>query len=276
VKLAFSLNAFRRHDVRDAIARIAEAGYAGVEIMTDTPHAWPPDLDKAHAGEIRRTVERHGLGISNINAFMMCAVGDFHHPSWVDPDPDRRALRERHTIASIRLAAHWGARTVSTQPGGLLEEIADREQALRVFADGLRRAADAAAAAGILLLIEPEPGCLISTAAQAQEFLDGLRHPALGINFDLGHLECVGEDPAATLRQFAGRVPHIHLEDIADRRHHHLVPGDGNMDFDAIFAALRDTGYGGWITVELYPYLDDAPAAAARARRALAHWLPIP
>ena len=60
---------------------------------------------------------------------------------------------------------------------------------------------------------------------------------------------------------------HYHLEDIAATRvHQHLVPGCGAIDFTATLAAIRDTGYDGWLTVELYPYLDDPDAAAREAK----------
>ena len=56
---------------------------------------------------------------------------------------------------------------------------------------------------------------------------------------------------------------HYHFEDIAATRiHAHLVPGRGAIDFKATLAAIAKTGYDGWITIELYPYIDDPDAAA--------------
>ena len=50
---------------------------------------------------------------------------------------------------------------------------------------------------------------------------------------------------------------HYHFEDIAATRvHQHLVPGRGAIDFAATLRAIRATGYDGWLTVELYPYID--------------------
>ena len=96
-----------------------------------------------------------------------------------------------------------------------------------------------------------------------------MRHldsPALGLNFDIGHFYCVGDDPAATVPRLAKYTRHYHLEDIAATRvHHHLVPGEGAIDFAATLRAIRATGYDGWITVELYPYVDDPDAAARTA-----------
>ena len=47
--------------------------------------------------------------------------------------------------------------------------------------------------------------------------------------------------------------------------HHHLVPGEGAIDFKATLEAIRAIGYDGWITIELYPYVEDPDAAARLA-----------
>jgi sugar phosphate isomerase/epimerase len=63
----------------------------------------------------------------------------------------------------------------------------------------------------------------------------------------------------------APHTRHYHLEDIAATRvHKHLIPGHGAIDLKATLAAIRATAYQGWLTVELYPYIDQ-PQQAARA-----------
>jgi sugar phosphate isomerase/epimerase len=90
------------------------------------------------------------------------------------------------------------------------------------------------------------------------------------MNYDVGHAFCVGEDPAAVARDLAGRYAHVHIEDIAATRvHQHLGLGDGAIDFARLFAAFDEVGYVGWVTVELYPFLDDAAGSAERAMRYL-------
>jgi sugar phosphate isomerase/epimerase len=60
---------------------------------------------------------------------------------------------------------------------------------------------------------------------------------------------------------------HYHCEDIASTRvHRHLIPGRGAIDFDSTLAAIRRTGYSGWITVELYPHVDNPDDAGREAR----------
>lgn len=264
MKLAFSSNAFRNHSLEETVAILAEIGYDGLEVMADVPHAWPPDMTPARVQAVRAALERHGMAISNLNAFMMCAVEDFHHPSWIEPDPAYRRRRVDHTIAALRLAKQLGARTVSTEPGGPLPEGWTREKALETFREGLREAARHAQESGVRLLIEPEPGMIIERSAEFEDFMEGFRSPSVGLNFDLGHFFCVGEDPAALIRRFGRRIEHVHLEDIAaDRKHFHLPPGLGAIDFQAVADALRSIGYNGWVTIELYPFQDD-PAGAAR------------
>jgi sugar phosphate isomerase/epimerase len=116
------------------------------------------------------------------------------------------------------------------------------------------------------LLIEPEPELFIERFDQYLEFVDRLDSPRVGLNFDIGHAYCVGEDPQDWVAKMAPHTVHYHFEDIAATRvHHHLVPGRGAVDFAATLEAIRNTGYDGWLTVELYPYLDSPDDAAREA-----------
>jgi sugar phosphate isomerase/epimerase len=92
----------------------------------------------------------------------------------------------------------------------------------------------------------------------------------IGLNFDIGHAYCVGEDPRNWVPKMAEHTRHYHLEDIAASRvHQHLVPGRGAIDFSTTLAAIKNSGYTGWLTVELYPYIDDPDAAAQEAKNFL-------
>ena len=52
---------------------------------------------------------------------------------------------------------------------------------------------------GVLLLIEPEPGLLVETTDQALELMGHFTSPFVGLNYDIGHAYCVGDDPATTI-----------------------------------------------------------------------------
>ena len=92
---------------------------------------------------------------------------------------------------------------------------------------------------GVLLLVEPEPGLLIETCRPVPGVHGAHDSPAVGLNFDIGHSYCVSDDPAATIPRLAKYIRHFHLEDIAATRvHHHLIPGEGAIDFASVLKAV--------------------------------------
>jgi sugar phosphate isomerase/epimerase len=271
MKLAFSSNAYLHFSIEETIRRIAAIGYQGIELLADVPHAWPAGLLPERVDAIRQALVDAGLTISNINAFMMNAVADprqpYWHPGWIDPDPHYRAIRREHTKRALRLAAQLGAPHITTEPGGPLAPGQTHREGYDIFYDELMPCIEVAEAAGVGLLIEPEPELLIERFDQYLEFVARIDSPRIGLNFDVGHAYCVGEDPQDWVARMADHTVHYHLEDIAATRiHQHLVPGHGAIDFAATLAAIDATGYDGWLTVELYPYLDSPDAAASEAR----------
>jgi len=272
MQLAFSTNAYMKYSLAEAARRLAAIGYMGIEIMADVPHAWPAGLLDEQKQAIRQALADNKLAISNINAFMMNAISDprqrYWHPSWIEPDQHYRQIRIDHTIRSLTLASELGAPCITTEPGGPVAPGESWSAALALFVEMLKPVIAHAEKEGVQLLIEPEPGLLIENADQFLELMQHIDSPAVGLNFDIGHFYCVGDDPAATVPRLAPYIRHFHLEDIAATRvHHHLVPGEGAIDFAATLRAIRALDYEGWITIELYPYVDDPDSAAKTARR---------
>jgi sugar phosphate isomerase/epimerase len=275
-QLAFSTNAFKKNSLEEAIDVIAEIGYRGVEIMADVPHAYPPDMPRGRREAVRKQIEGRGLRVSNVNAFTLFAQGDTYHPTWIEADAKKRELRVIHTMACLELAAELGAKTMSLQPGGpMIGTSISRSAASERFAEGLGRVLPIAVERNVVLAIEPEPGLFIETAAEYLEFKNTFfrDEPMVRMNCDIGHLFCVGEDPAAVIRAMPEQVVHVHLEDIGKNRvHQHLTPGKGAIDFHSIFGALDDVKYEGWVTVELYPY---ETTAAGVAKLAFEYLMPM-
>ncbi|MBI5146888.1 MAG: sugar phosphate isomerase/epimerase [Thaumarchaeota archaeon] len=263
MKLAFSTNAFRKYSIEQSIDMIAKAGYDAIELMCDSPHAFPP-ISTKQLTSIQNSLEKNKIGISNLNGFMMCEIEDFHHPSWIESDPLRRQKRINHTINCIELAKKLGAKTVSTEPGGPLEHMTT-EKGLEIFKEGLEQVIPIAEKNQINLLVEPEPNLLIENSEQFLKFISNFNTKYLGLNFDVGHFFCVNEDPAILIKSLKDYISHVHLEDIASNRvHQHLIPGKGAINFVEIFKALDSINYNGFVTVELYPYEND-PEQAARS-----------
>ncbi len=271
MKLAFSSNAYMHFSIEDTIRKMAELGYSGIEVLADVPHAWPAGLLEERKQSIRDCLAEHNMTISNVNAFMMNAVADprqpYWHPGWTDPDPHYRAIRREHTIRSLHLAKEIGAPHITTEPGGQLTPDQTWDEGADIFYEEIMPCLEVAEKIGIPLLIEPEPELLLETFGEYLKFIDRIDSPMTGLNFDIGHSYCVNEDPQDWVAKMASHTKHYHFEDIADTRvHAHLIPGHGAIDFEATLAEIQKTDYDGWITVELYPYIDDPDDAARQAK----------
>jgi sugar phosphate isomerase/epimerase len=135
---------------------------------------------------------------------------------------------------------------------------------LTLFYKGLEQVIPLAESLGVRILVEPEPGLLIENTPEFKEFISGVRSASVGINFDIGHFFCAGEDPEKAFEELFQWVGHMHLEDIAENRiHRHLIPGHGAINFLPIFRAITRLGYEGDVSLELYPYVD-IPVEAGR------------
>ena len=94
-----------------------------------------------------------------------------------------------------------------------------------------------------------------------------------GLNFDIGHFFCVNEDPAELVEIMKDYAHHFHLEDISlSCEHHHLMLGHGAIELPKVLNTIRDNGFDGFVTVELYTYENAAEEAAMEAFEYLREW----
>ncbi|WP_440006071.1 sugar phosphate isomerase/epimerase family protein [Halomicrococcus sp. SG-WS-1] len=265
MQFAFSANAFHEYSPVETIETLAAIGYDGVELLFGGSHLHPSDTDEDDIAAVTNALDDTGLDISNCNAFMMSAE-DFQHPSYIEADPQYRERRVDYTRQALELAAAFDADSISIQPGGPIPDGKSYAWGVETFTESLQTVVPTAEQVGVDILIEPEPDLLIETADQYLDIAHRIDSTAVGCNFDAGHLFCVGEDPVRAVEKLSGSTPHYHLEDIpADRTHEHTQLGDGAMNIDGFLEAVEDTGYDGFVTVELYPYQETAAETARDA-----------
>lgn len=252
----YSTNAFVKYSLEEAIEKIAASGFRGFEIMCDRPHLYPEDYSPQARAVLKARIAELGCRITNLNCFTLFAVGDTYLPSWIEPDAERREIRVNHTLDCLKLADSLGCGCISIPPGGPLGKMT-RKEATGLFYRGIERVLPLAEELGVKVLIEPEPELFLENTREFKEFIAHVQSPAVGLNFDIGHFFCVGEDPAEAFEELYEWVGHVHLEDIAaDRSHEHLIAGRGAIRFDRVFKAMAEAGYDGDICLELYPYTE--------------------
>ena len=231
--------------------------------MGDRPHLYPPDFEAADLARIKESLKKHDMKVTNLNSFTLFAVGDTYLPSWIEPEKERRDIRIRHTLDCLKVAKELDCSNISIPPGGPLNNLS-RKEAIALFRQGLEQVIPIAEELNVKILVEPEPDLLMESTKEFKPFIKDVRSQMVGLNFDIGHFFCAGEDPAEAFRELFEYVGHVHLEDIAATRvHHHLIAGHGVIRFLDIFKTMVELNYQGDISLELYPYTD-TPELAGR------------
>lgn len=270
MKLAFSTNAFTRFGLVEALRAIRAAGFDGVEILADPPHAYPADMDQALIDTVKRELDTLQLAVSNVNA--NCSFGywkdappePYFEPSLISPNPKHREDRADLIRRTLDFAAAIGADNISITSGRLLGGMPP-SRAADQFRESILPLLDHADGCRVNIGIECEPGLYIEWATELRQWIDDLDHPRFGANLDVGHSQVLREDIPDTVRLLGERIWNLHVEDIPGRKHYHMIPGEGTLDWPALRDALRSIGYPHFLTVELYTHTQDPHTAAGKS-----------
>ncbi len=242
----------------------AALGYDGLEIAPFTLADAPDRIDAAEARRIRRVVESSGLVVTGLHWLLVRPSG----LSLTDPDAAVRARTLEVVTRLVGLCAELGGRVLvhgspkqrQTAPG---ETLATARGRLIGF---LGDAARVAAAHGVTYCIEPLGRAeteLINTVAEAAEVVRAVDNPALRTMIDCS---AAGATETQSLPDLidtwlpTGLIAHVQVND-PNRR----GPGQGDIRFAPIFAALQRHGYDATVAVEPFDYVPDGPGAAAYA-----------
>ncbi len=231
---------------------VAEAGFAGVELSVRKP----AELDLA---AVERKIAARGLSVSMIHT---AAMG-FQDSIWLcHPVPEIRRVAYRRHLDALGLAQRFGCGLVIGSARGNLCEDARRESSLGWMRDALMRLADAAAARGCRLYVEPLSRHWINnvhTAAEGVALCREFAHEGLALMLDTYHMNVEEASFAGAILEARGFLGHMHLAE-----NNRLYPGGGHVPFGEILEALASIGYAGWLTCQIVSR-PDAHTAAHRA-----------
>src|SRR6266851_4701892 len=240
----------------------AALGYDGLEIAPFTLSTSPEKISTADAAKIRATVEASGLVVTGLHWLLVKPEG----LSLTDPDAAVRTRTLAVMTHLVGLCAELGG-AVLVHGSPKQRQIAPGEThaiALARLQDALAQIALAAARVGVIYCIEPlsrRETALINTVAEATELVRAIDHPNLKTMIDCsaaGLTETVSV-PALIDRWLpTGLIAHVQVND-PNRR----GPGQGEMKFAPILAALKRHGYDGTVAVEPFDYWPDGPGVAA-------------
>jgi sugar phosphate isomerase/epimerase len=286
--------------LEQVLAFADDAGFGCVEVMcwpagveqrfAGVTHLDVSDFDDYRAGQVRDLVRTHGVQIAGLG----------YYPNPLDPDPAHRRVAVAHLEKVIDAARRLGVGVVNTFIGRDPSRPMEAQWPLvrEVWPPLVARAERAGVRLGIEncpMLSAPEqwPGgknLAVGPAAWRKlfELLDG---PGLGLNFDPSHLVWQRIDYIRCVREFGSRIVHVHAKDtridherlyeegvLGTGWHRDKLPGLGEVDWPALFAALTEAGYRGPVCVEVEDRayegsLDDRLRALRQSKRFLEQWV---
>jgi len=237
----------------------AELGYTGLELAPFTLGRRITDVTAEQRRTLRRQAEERGLQIIGLHWLLAKTEG-------LQLTAADEATRQRTADYLVELARCcrdlggdlmvFGSPAQRRIPAG-----ATRARAAEHAVDTFRRALPGIVGAGVRLCLEPlapTEADFINTGDEGVEILKQIDHPNFVLHLDVKAMSSEPTSVPDLIRRHAPHTGHFHANDPNKRG-----PGFGNTDFVPIFRALRDTGYQGWVSVEVFDYTPD-PVTIAR------------
>jgi sugar phosphate isomerase/epimerase len=219
--------------------------------------------DASEVGEARRTLEKLSLRVA-------CIASPIYKVDWPN------APKSPFSPSSVR--DQFGADFTYAQQDELIERAFELARAfntdrIRIFDfwrlddqaphrqaidDKVRQAAVRAGKRKLTLVIENEPACNTSTAAESARLLDAIREPALELTWDPGNAVTRGETPYPDgyAKLPKNRIGHVHCKDAARKTTGSgwdwMAMGRGVIDWAGQFRALERDGYRHAATLETH------------------------
>jgi D-psicose/D-tagatose/L-ribulose 3-epimerase len=239
------------------LPRVREYGFDAFEI----PVFDPAQID---APAIRRELDANGLECT------MCAILP-PGLSAIDSDAAVRAKTRDHLVRCVELAAQMGSKLLSGPVYAQAGYLAGRRRTPQEWdwaVECLRGVGPSLAANGVTLAIEALnrfETFFLNTAADTADFCDAIGDPRIGVLLDTFHANIEEKNIAESCRHLGSRLRHVHACE-NDRG----IPGSGHVDFPGIVDALKEIGYGGYLTIESFGFNLPEMAASAAIWRDLA------
>ncbi|MHC1740567.1 MAG: 5-keto-L-gluconate epimerase [Anaerolineaceae bacterium] len=238
-------------DLVTNMERIAALGYDGVELAIRDPKL--VNLD-----ELLRVTETYHLSVPAIGTGQ--AWGE-EGLSFTDPNPQIRRRAIERIKSHIPVASRFNAVIVIGLIRGVVKPGVSQEQAEAWLCEALQECCHTALPEGVKLALEPinRYECsLVNNITQGLDLTKKVDASNFGLLLDTFHMNIEEANIEETIHFCGHRIFHFH---VADSNRYYA--GAGHINFTSILAALKDSGYNGWVSGEFLPK-PDAETAAKR------------
>lgn len=252
------------NDIGRTIDYVKATGYDGLEIAPFTLAQYVTDIPEAVRREIVTRAAAAGLDILGIHWVFVGPEGVY----LTHPDPKVRAFTAEYLRELVRFCGEIGGKVIvfgSPKQRNVMRDVT-YNQAFGYAREVFESAMPACEQYGVTICMEQLTHLetnFCQTAEETVELIDAINHPNFQLLLDTKAMAFQKEDRATLIRKYAKYLRHYHAND--ENLH---GPGFGNVDFAPIFAALRDIGYTGYMSVEVFNF---EPGPEAIAEKSLAY-----
>lgn len=240
------------------MAFAAKAGYDAIEIAPFTIANYVTQISKEERLKIRDAARQAGIAISGIHWVLVQAEGMF----LVHSDPEVRKKSAKYFCELVDFCADIGGHiiVVGSPRQRNIPEGATKEQALGWARETILPSVMRAMERGLTICLEPlapSETNFINTAEEAVRFIRGIRAPSMRIILDVKAMSSESKPIPQIIHESWPHFAYFHANDKNLKG-----PGFGDVDFKPIAAALREEGYDGYVSVEVFNF-DEGPEAIA-------------
>jgi len=242
----------------------SELGYTGLEVAPFTLATLITDVSASARQAMRQTAESSGMQIIGLHWLLAKTTG-FHLTS---PEAAVRKRTGDYLAELARGAADLGGDIlVLGSPAQRKIPIGfTRDQAEAFALQTLQHCLPVLEQTGVKLCLEPltplETDFMLN-ASEAVGIINKLQHPNVKLHLDVKAMSTEAQLAPDVIRENSAYTYHFHANDPTDPPRY--GPGYGTYDLTPCFAALRETNYAGWVSVEVFHYAPDPVSIARRA-----------
>ena len=261
MKFAICNEIYQGWKIDDTLAHAARLGYAGLEIAPFTLANSVGEISTAERQRIRDLAARHQIAIAGLHWLLVKPEGLYLNHT----DAGIRARTAKYFVELVDCCADFGGTIMvvgSPKQRNVLEGVSQQQAwdwTAATFRDAVKRAEDR----GVTICFEPLAPAetnFINTAAEAIEFVKPFNTPAFNIILDVKAMSSEAKPIPQIIRESWPHFAHFHANDKNLKG-----PGFGEVDFKPIAAALREVGYEGYVSVEVFKFEEGAETIAGKS-----------
>ena len=254
MKKGINIGSFAGQDLEQNFGLAREAGFDGIELDLKDRGIISLESTRDMVLSVREMAKRHDLELYSLSS------GLYWANSLTSDEIEVRTKAEEIVKKQLETAALLGCDTILIIPGKVAgygdDSVVPYDIVYERALDALSRLAFHAEKYGVEIGMENVWNKFLLSPLEMRDFIDKINHPLVKVYFDAGNALRDGY-PEQWVRILGNRIAKVHVKDYkrsvgTDAGFCDLLSGD--VDFPAVVAALKETGYNDWVTAELFTY----------------------